>query len=306
MPNWLAIALSFCLFADADVPMAYRMRARPAPVADFPPGEEIPALPSLVSAEEQSQGQAPTQNKAKSATLQPESRLALVRYVSGEFAQATKPLPAGKEGFSVFVGQPLNQQMLDRAVATHGAAIHTGDKVQITRLEFRGRDIVVDINGGGRGRRSWRDHFQIGLGGSPNPTTRTATTPADTGPPGIQPGTGSTIYLEFNKPVPDLAPEELKQLLTPILDFTKQRSASLQWYDTLPLDIKKAIQERRPVIGMDREMVVAAIGRPERKVRERDTQGEEIEDWIYGNPPARTVFVRFKGDRVTSIKQYPQ
>jgi hypothetical protein len=41
-------------------------------------------------------------------------------------------------------------------------------------------------------------------------------------------------------------------------------------------------------------------------VRERDSDGAEIEDWIYGQPPSKTVFVRFRGDHVTSIKQYPQ
>ena len=308
MSNWLAIALTFCLFADADVPMVYRLRARAAPVAEFPSGEEIAVLPLILPAEQQTQAQNPAQAaaKTKSGTLRPESRLALVRYVSGEFAHARKSLPAGKEGFLVNAGQPLNEQMLDRAVATHGAAIHTGDAVQITKLEFRDHTIAVDINGGGRGKRRWRDRIQIGFGGSPYPRATTSTTNTDPGPPGLQPGMGSTIFLEFNKSLPDMTPADLKQLLAPILDFSKQRSASVQWYDTLPPDIKKAIQERRPMVGMDREMVVAAIGKPERKVRERDADGNEIEDWIYGQPPSKTVFVRFMGDRVASIKQFPQ
>ncbi len=301
MPGWLAIALTFCLFADADAPMIYRLRTRPTPVADFPAGLEIPVLPSLVPAPEQVQANA----RAKGATLQPESRLALVRYVSGEFAHALKPLPAGKEGFLINAGQEPNSQFLDRAVASHGAAIHTGDSVQITRLEFRQHDIIVDINGGGRIKRRWRDRIQIGFGGS-NPIPQTRTTQQDTGPPGVQTGAGSTIFLEFSKPLPDLTPADLKKMLSPILDFSKQRSASVQWIETLPPDIKKAIQDRRAVVGMDREMVVAAIGRPERKVRERDPDGNEIEDWIYGNPPSKTVFVRFMGDHVTSVKQYPQ
>lgn len=302
MPSWLAIALTLCLFADADVPMVYRLRTRPVPVANFPPGEQIPVLPSTISA----QDQAKAQTKPRSATLQPETRLELIRYVSGEFARALKPLPAGKAGFLVNVGQAVNQQLLDRAVATRGAAVHTGDNVQITRLEFRNHTIAVDINGGGRGKRRWRDRIQIGIAGAPIPTTQTTTTGQQNGPPGVQTGAGSTIFLEFNKPVPDLGPADLKQLLSPFLDFSKERSASVQWFDTLPPDIKKAIQDRRPVVGMDREMVVAAIGRPGRKVRERDPDGYEIEDWIYGNPPSKTVFVRFKGDRVTNIKQFPQ
>ena len=117
---------------------------------------------------------------------------------------------------------------------------------------------------------------------------------------------GSTLYLEFGKALPDLSPDDLKKLLSPFLDFTKQRSASVQWFDTLPIEMRKAIQERTAVVGMDREEVVAAIGKPEHKVRERDAEGNDIEDWIYGQPPSKTVFVRFTGQRVTSVKQYPQ
>ena len=190
-------------------------------------------------------------------------------------------------------------------MATHGAAVNSGDHVQITKLDFRDHTIVVDVNGGGRGKKNWRDHIQIGMGGAPD-VSSTTTTQQEKGPPGIRPGMGSTIFLEFTKTIPDLTPDELKQLLAPFLDFSKQRSASVQWADTLPPEMKKAIQERRPAIGMDREELIAAIGKPEHKVRERDSDGNEIEDWIYGQPPSKTVFVRFQGERVTSIKQYPQ
>jgi hypothetical protein len=177
--------------------------------------------------------------------------------------------------------------------------------VQITKLEFRDHTVVVDVNGGGRGKRHWYDHIQFGMGGTmPMPQARV--TQENQGPPGLQPGTGSTIFLEFSKSVPDLSPDELKQALSSVLDFSKQRSAAVQWFDTLPPEMKKAIQERRPVIGMDREMVVAAIGKPGHKVRERDAEGNEIEDWIYGTPPDKTVFVRFKGDHVTAIEQFPR
>jgi len=165
----------------------------------------------------------------------------------------------------------------------------------------------VDVNGGGRGKRHLLDHLQIGMGGPSSPPIRTASdAQQETGPPGLQPGAGSTLFLEFNKTIPDLTPQELKQLLSPFLDFAKQRSATVQWADTLPPDIKKAIQDRTPKVGMDREMVIAAIGKPGHKVRERDTEGNDIEDWIYGTPPDRTMFVRFTGDKVTSIKQFPQ
>ncbi len=306
MSNWLALSLVFLLLADADVPRVNSLRMPANQVTSFPSDGEIPLFPNAGASSDdgQSRSQSPS-GTPKNATLQETSKLNLIRYVSGEFAKAVKPMPAGKEGFRLIVGKPLEAEMLDRAVATHGAAVSTGDRVQITRLEFRAHQIVVDLNGGGRGKRHWRDHLQIGLGGAPVPSVQSAST-QDQGPPGMQPGMGSTIFLDFDKPLPDLTPDELKQLLSPFLNFAKERSAAVQWFDTLPPEMKKAIQDRKPVVGMDREELVAAIGKPDHKVRERDSDGNDIEDWIYGQPPSKTVFVRFMGDRVTSIKQFPQ
>jgi hypothetical protein len=305
MAKLLTFSLGFLLLAGADIPVTERLRSSAAPGGTFSSSDAIAVLPEDGAGEQQPASDA--QNKSKSATLQENTKLDLIRYVSGEFAKATRNLPAGKEGFLHHVDKPLSQELLERAVATHGAAVHIGDSAQITKLEFRDHSIVVDVNGGGRGKKRWRDHIQIGMGGSiPTARTTTTTPEQENGPPGMQPGMGSTIFLEFTKAVPDLTPDELKQMLSPFLDFAKQRSASVQWVDTLPPEMKKAIQERRPVVGMDREEVVAAIGKPEHKVRERDSEGNEIEDWIYGQPPSKTVFIRFMGDRVASIKQYPQ
>jgi hypothetical protein len=306
MPKVLIFSLGFLLFAGADIPVTERLRSLPVGSGTFSAVDEIAVLPDD-GAGDQQKPQLDAQNKSNSATLQERTKLDLIRYVSGEFAKATRNLPAGKEGFLVYVGKPLSPELLERAVATHGAAVHIGDSAQITKLEFHDHSIVVDVNGGGRGKKRWRDRIQIGMGGSiPTARTTTTTPEQDSGPPGMQPGMGSTIFLEFSKAVPDLSPDELKQLLAPFLDFAKQRSASVQWVDTLPPEMKKAIQERRPSVGMDREEVVAAIGKPEHKVRERDSEGNEIEDWIYGQPPSKTIFIRFMGDRVASIKQYPQ
>jgi hypothetical protein len=303
MSNWLILALALFMMGDADVPRVSSLRSSSGRVETFPPGADIPLFPDTDPTGNDEQAQASAPRKAKSATLQETSKLELIRYVSGEFAKAVKALPSGKDGVIFYVGKDLNGEMLDRAIASHGAAVNTGDKVQITRLEFRDHQIVVDVNGGGRVKKRWRDRIHMEMGGIPTVQTSSA---QDSGPPGLQPGAGSTIFLEFNKPVPDLTPNDLKQLLSPFLDFSKERSAAVQWVDTLPPEIKKAIQDRRPVLGMDREEIVAAMGKPDHKVRERDPDGNDIEDWIYGQPPSKTVFVRFNGDRVTSIKQFPQ
>jgi hypothetical protein len=305
MPNWLLPTLTVFLLAAADVPGVERLHSPSNSIPAFPAGEDISVLPSLTSTVDDPGGQSPQPSAKRKETLQEQSKLDLIRYVSGEFAKATKPLPGGKEGFLVYVGKPVSTELLERAVATHGAAINSGDNVQITKLDFRDHTIVVDVNGGGRGKKNWKDHIQIGMAGGPTMNTSQTQTP-ENGPPGVQPGVGSTLILEFTKPVPDLTPDELKQILSPFLDFSRQRSAAVHWADSLPPEMKKAIQDRRATVGMDRDEVIAAIGKPEHKVRERDAEGNEIEDWIYGQPPSKTVFVRFQGDRVTSVKQFPQ
>jgi hypothetical protein len=302
MSNWLLSTLAVFSLVAADVPAVERLRSTGLQHIGVPEGDIslFPATPS-------DDPQAPPKSSAqKSGPLQEQSKLDLIRFVSGEFAKATKPLPRGKDGILLFVGQPLMLDQLNREVANHGAAVNPGDNVQITKLEFHDHTIAVDVNGGGKGKRNWRDHIQMGMGGA-GPTAQTSSTKVDdNAAPGVIPGMGSTIYLEFKQAVPDMSPDDLKQLLAPFLDFTKQRSASVHWVDTLSPELKKAIQDRRPTVGMDREEVVAAIGKPEHKVRERDSAGNEIEDWIYGQPPSKTVFVRFQGERVTSVRQFPQ
>jgi hypothetical protein len=312
MNHWWGLSLALLLLTDADVPRVNSLRAPANSREIFTEDEAIPLFSGDTPSATESQTQADAQNKIQSIgtnkPLQDSSRLSLIRYVSGEFAHATKPLPAGKDGFIVRIGQPVDTNMLDRQVATHGAAINSGDSVQITKLEFQNRQIVVDINGGGRGKKRLRDRIHLEMGGIGMPRSRTTSTTPDqeAGPSGLQPGLGSTLFLEFAGPLPDMSPDDLKKLLAPFLNFEKQRSASVQWVDTLPPEMKKAIQERTPVVGMDREEVVAAIGKPDHKVRERDAEGYDIEDWIYGQPPSKTVFVRFTGPRVTSVKQFPQ
>jgi hypothetical protein len=304
----LALTLAFFLLADADVPRVNDLRPATSAPISFSPTVEVPLFGADPNPATDPQSQPAAQDKTpgatKSTTLQDSSRLNLIRYVSGEFAKAIKPLPAGKDGFIVHIGQPLDANMLDRQVATHGAAVNTGDNVQITKLEFHEKQIIVDLNGGGRGKKKLRDRLHLEMGGVPT-ATRTSTQ-QEQGPPGLQPGMGSTLYLEFSQALPDLSPDDLKKLLAPFLDFARQRSASVQWFDTLPIEMRKAIQNRTAVVGMDREEVVAAIGKPEHKVRERDPEGNDIEDWIYGQPPSKTVFVRFTGSHVTSVKQFPQ
>ncbi len=235
------------------------------------------------------------QVKAKQSELQPQSRLEIVRYVSGEFAKVRKPIPAGKKGFRIEVGKKIDDNDLKHALRGNGPAANPGDTIQVTGVEFRAKEIVVEINGGGKAKFHLRDHLQVGVGGQAAPGTGPSAEPA---------ANGGTLILDYGKPVPDMSADDLMTELQPFLDFTREHSGAVNWIDTLPQQYKDAIQNREAVLGMDHEMVLAALGRPEHKVRERTPNGDETEDWIYGSPPARTTFVTFAGDKVIRVEQF--
>jgi len=241
----------------------------------------------------------------QAAHLTDASRLAIIRAISGEFVRAHISLPGGKQGLHVsaskpFVPSPDGSQPANAFAGPHvyiaskPPVIHQGDHVQITNIVFQEKSIAFDLNGGGKQKWHWRDHLQI----------NDATLPVTTGgPPGLE-GQGATIFLDFDRRLPDVSPEELKARLAPILDFNHERSASAHFAETLPPEFQKAIKDRIAAVGMDHDMVLAAMGRPDRKVRERDADGNETEDWIYGTPPEKTVFVTFIGDKVVRVREF--
>ena len=233
--------------------------------------------------------------------LSEKSKMELLRSVDGEFVKVLTPLPGGKSGYHFKAGAPLDQDSLHKALTFGGVAMNVGDSGQITKIEFQERQIQLDINNGAKGKTSWRDHIQV-MGSGPI-STSTTTTP-ENAPPAVPQKLGATIFLDFDRPVPDMSGEQLKAYLARVLDFSK-RSAAVQYAEALPPKMREAIAEKRAEVGMDQEMVTAAMGRPERKVRERDADGNDTEEWIYGTPPEKTTFVTFVGDKVVRVTNYP-
>lgn len=234
----------------------------------------------------------------KSKDANQEARFAIIRYVDGEYAKVVQPLPSEKHGFRYKVGQQIDVNKLHSALA-YGSAANPGDQVQITDIEFHAKEIVVSINGGTKEHFDWRKHIHIGMGGAP--VTATSTTPANQSATRI----GAELVLDFEQGVPkQLTPDQLKQDLSPFLDFSNQRSAAVNWIDTLPPQFQQGIKNHSAVVGMNHEMVLAALGRPDQKIRETDDDGHETEDWIYGHPPEKTTLVTFLGDKVIRIKSY--
>jgi hypothetical protein len=66
--------------------------------------------------------------------------------------------------------------------------------------------------------------------------------------------------------------------------------------------VQEAIKNHQILVGMDKEMVTYAKGRAPKKVRDKDDNGVEYEEWIYGDPPQEVDFVRFQGNLVSRLE----
>ncbi len=231
--------------------------------------------------------------RAESDKLTDEQRVELIRGLTAEYATAKVGLPRSKKTLEVDTKGAYDKPVWEAAQKEFGPAARVGDLVQVTRISIEDDKIVLQINGGfNSGKKKWYQRVEVGTG------TRTA--PISQGGDSNAPA-GTTIALLFPKKVPPVKAAEVKKMLAPVLDFEK-RSATETLLESLPPEIAAAVKEKRAVEGMDRDQVLLALGRPVRKVRETK-EGEETEDWIYGAPPGKIVFVTFKGNKAIKVKE---
>jgi hypothetical protein len=222
---------------------------------------------------------------------QSDNHIQLIRGLLREVAVNKVPLPRGKKGVRVNPQGKLDKADADSQLNANGMAIKAGMPVEISKITFKAKEIVFEINGGGKKSSKWYQHIEIGIGGP--------TAPISQQPPPL--AYGSWVTLAFPGKVPNLSVEQVKQALGNVLDFTRHSPTALYSPD-VPPKIKEAIKNHQVIVGMDRDAVLSSKGSPDRRVREvRD--GVEQEDWIYGSPP-HVLFVTFDGDSVIAVHQY--
>jgi hypothetical protein len=223
-----------------------------------------------------------------------EDRIELTRGLTYEYALAKVLLPRSKKPLDYDVKGAWDKNQWDAAARESGPAARTGDMVQITKLSIEEDRLILEINGGLKSKGGhWYDHVQIGMGGSTAPISQQK---GDSNAP-----SGTYIAVLFHKPLEPMKAAEIKKLLAPILDFEKHSATDL-YVDTLTPEVKQAIQDKRAEVGMNREEVMLALGRPAHKSRETK-DGTEFEDWVYGTPPGKITFVTFTGEKVTKVKE---
>ena len=222
-----------------------------------------------------------------------EDRIELTRGLVAEYATVKQMLPRSKKPLPYESAGSYDKQVWEQAAKEFGPAARVGDLVQITKIDIEDDRLVLQINGGMKGGRKWYHGVEIGMGGS-------GQTMPVSGCNSNAPS-GTTLVLLFHKPLEPMKAAEVKKMLAPVLDFEK-RSATELYADTLPPEVAKAIKEKRVLEGMDREQVTMALGRPNHKSREVK-DGLELEDWVFGQPPGKIVFVTFNGNKVIKVKE---
>jgi hypothetical protein len=232
-----------------------------------------------------------------SEKLSEEDKVELLRGLLSEYATVKTYLPRSPKPLPVDSSGAFDKAQWEQAQQRFGPAARLGDLVQITKLGIEEDKIVFEINHGMKGQRgSWRDHVQIGMsgpiGGGVSQTDPNQSTSAPS---------GTAIMLLFHGPIPKVKADEVKKMLAQVLTFTNE-TATENYVDTLPEPIQQAIKANKAIVGMDREQVLLAIGKPRHKERNVTKDGTETEDWIYGDPPGKITFLTFANSKVIQVK----
>lgn len=227
-----------------------------------------------------------------------DERMELTRGLTAEYATAKQLLPRSKKPLEFDANGKWAKKEWEEAAKESGSAARSGDQVQVTGIRIESDRIVLEINGGTKSHRKWYQRVGIGAGTSTAPVPQTPAPPVGT----PDSSKGTSIAILFHKPLESIKTAEIKKILAPVLDFDPHSAAEL-YIDTLSPDVKKAIQEKRAMVGMDRQQVIMALGRPNHKSRETGKDGVEVEEWVFGVPPGKITFVTFCGSKVTRMKE---
>jgi hypothetical protein len=230
---------------------------------------------------------------ARADKLSFDERMEIERGLNAEFATMKVILPRSKKPLVFKSDGTYDKAAWEKALQEGGPAARLGDEIQITRVEIEDKKILLELNGGTHSGH-WYDHVQVGMGGS--------TSPVATNQNRQVAANGSHLAIVFPGSVPSLKAADIRQMLSPVFDFEKH-SAAQQYVDSLPEPVKKAIKEQRAITGMNKDQVLLALGKPRNKSRETSPDGDEIEDWIYGDPPGKMTFVRFDEGKVVKISE---
>jgi outer membrane protein assembly factor BamE (lipoprotein component of BamABCDE complex) len=287
MPRFSVPAIS--VFLVSFLPLAARSQTISAPQK----AASQPAASSNVSSGQPAPPQAPP-IPSNAPRMSRETHYQIIRDFETQLVYSRTQFPMGTKGLQLKEDGTItpNGKDLQQLLVIYGPSIKPGDPAHISYVQIKNDHIHFELNGGPIRRQKWYQRIEVA--GSNGPVM---TGPQNSPTNNVH---GSFVDLYFPKYVPEMTAAQLRQLLYPVLDFNA-RNPEQAYLDTVPPKVKAAILAHHVLVGMNRDMVVYAMGKPPKKDREKD--GEvEYEEWIYGMPPADVNFVRFVGDEVVRVE----
>src|SRR5215831_16880634 len=143
------------------------------------------------------------------AQISRDARYELLRTVLADQAAARMGLPFGDDGVELSDSGDVNKDKLERDLKKNGQSIETGKVVTVTNLAFSDDKIEVELDGGGKNKKSVFDRIQVGVG------VGNQTTPVGRDDKTAK-AKGSKIVVRFAKKVPaELTPDQFKEILSP-------------------------------------------------------------------------------------------
>src|SRR5205085_4248097 len=132
-----------------------------------------------------------------------DAKFEILRTVIADQASARIAMPFGTDGVELSDMGEINKEKLDKEIKKNGQSIETGKVVTVTEIAFDDDKIEIELDGGGKNKKSFFDRIQVGVGMG-NQTT----------PVGREDKTakakGSKIIVRFAKKVPpNITPDGL-------------------------------------------------------------------------------------------------
>src|SRR5271169_3631742 len=168
--------------------------------------------------------------------MTPQTRMLVIRSLQSERVFARILFPQGDKGIKIKNGVVSpNDAVIAQQVADFGPAARPGDRCVITDVQIKEKEIILEINGGPKKHQKWYQHIQVMGGGAGT------SIPGGPSPQSLD-AHGSVVTLEFDKYVPELTGDQVRDILSPVFDFKALTSAEA-FQKTLSPKVQEAIKK---------------------------------------------------------------
>src|SRR5437868_4873571 len=104
-----------------------------------------------------------------SAQVSQDGKFEILRTVIAQQAAARVAMPTGSDGIEVSETGELDPAKISKQVQKDGLAIEPGKVVTVTSIDFGTKSIEVELDGGGKKKKGFFDHIQVGVGNTTAP-----------------------------------------------------------------------------------------------------------------------------------------